>query len=290
MVDKIRLWVQICFTAVSNGYILGFAKGRIYTGALKKICVPGLNCYSCPGALGSCPIGSLQAVIGSTNYKFSFYVIGTLMVIGALCGRLVCGFLCPFGLVQDLLFRIPRLKKIRTLRADKFLRPLRFVVLGVFVIILPMFVVDFSGQGEPWFCKYICPSGTLFAAFPLTLMNEGLREAAGFLFAWKSVILVILLVLSIFIYRPFCRWLCPLGAIYSLFNPFSLYRYHIDKDKCTKCGKCRTACGFGIKVYENPNSFDCIRCGKCRDACPESAISVLRGLHRSGQSGASEHR
>ena len=96
--NRMRLWVQIVFTAVTNGYLLGFLRGRIYTGPTKAACVPGLNCYSCPGALGSCPIGSLQAVLGSRDYKFSFYAVGFLLFFGSLFGRFVCGWLCPFGL------------------------------------------------------------------------------------------------------------------------------------------------------------------------------------------------
>ena len=98
-----RLFCQSAFTALSNGYLRGFAKGEIFTGDSKIVCVPGLNCYSCPGALGSCPIGALQAVLGSRKFQISFYVLGFLMMVGAICGRFVCGWLCPFGLVQDLL-------------------------------------------------------------------------------------------------------------------------------------------------------------------------------------------
>lgn len=117
-ITDIRLMVQIGFTAITNGYLIGFTEGKIYKGSTKQICVPGLNCYSCPGAIGSCPIGSLQAVIGSKNFKFSFYIIGFLMIIGTTIGRFVCGWLCPFGLVQDFLYRIPS-KKIKKIPFDK---------------------------------------------------------------------------------------------------------------------------------------------------------------------------
>ncbi len=119
---SLRLWVQICFTALTNGYATGFAKGKIYTGPGKKFCLPGLNCYSCPGALGSCPIDSLQAVLGDRNYNFAFYVIGFLILVGALAGRFVCGWLCPFGLVQNLLYKIPFPKKLKKLPGDKILK------------------------------------------------------------------------------------------------------------------------------------------------------------------------
>lgn len=144
----LRLWVQVLFTALTNGYVIGFTEGKIYRGTSKKLCVPGLNCYSCPGAVGSCPIGSLQAVIGSKNYKFSFYVIGFLMIFGSLMGRFVCGWLCPFGLVQDLLHKIPFVKKIKKVPFDRYLRYLKYVILVVFVIAMPLLLVGESGYGK----------------------------------------------------------------------------------------------------------------------------------------------
>ena len=74
--QKVRLAIQLGFTALSNGYAQGFLKGEIYSGPLKQACVPGLNCYSCPGALGACPIGALQATLGSRSYQMAFYVLG----------------------------------------------------------------------------------------------------------------------------------------------------------------------------------------------------------------------
>lgn len=270
--SKSRLIVQLAFTAISNGYVQGFAEGRIFTGKTKAVCVPGLNCYSCPGALGSCPIGALQATLGNRNYKFAFYVLGFLMIVGAFFGRLVCGWLCPFGLVQDLIYKIPFFKKLKKLPGDKFLKWLKFVMLALFVIILPLFAVDAFGQGSPWFCKYICPSGTLGAGVPLTVLNEGLRSIIGWLYTWKVAILIVIVFLSILVYRPFCRYLCPLGAIYGLFNPVSLYRYKIDESKCTSCGACQKACKIDIKTFKTPNSMECIRCGDCIKACPHNAI------------------
>lgn len=275
-VKHLRLWVQAAFTALTNGYVSGFVNGRIYTGNTKALCVPGLNCYSCPGALGSCPIGSLQAVLGSRNYQFSFYIFGFLMVVGAIFGRFVCGWLCPFGLVQDLLYKIPFVKKLKKLPGDRFLKWLKYVILAGFVIILPMFAVDIIGQGQPWFCKWICPSGTLMAGIPLVSANPGLKEAAHWLFAWKLVVLIALILLSILVYRPFCHYLCPLGAIYGLFNPISFQRFTIDQDACTGCKVCQKACKLDIEVWKTPNSTECIRCGDCRKACPHQAIKKGR--------------
>lgn len=270
---SLRRWVQICFTAISNGYVSGFAKGKIYQGDLKQFCLPGLNCYSCPGALGSCPIGSLQAVLSSRDYKFSFYILGFFLLIGALAGRFVCGFLCPFGLVQDLINKIPFPKKLKRLPGEKGLRMIKFVLLVGFVIILPLTVLDIVGQGKPWFCEFVCPSGTLFAGIPLVASNPPLQAALGFLFTWKMAILVVLMLLSVIIYRPFCRYLCPLGAVYGCFNSVAFVRYQVDKTKCTTCGICHKACPMDIKTYEKPNSIECVRCGACKKACPHGAIN-----------------
>lgn len=273
----IRLWVQILFAALTNGYVNGFIQSKIYTGPTKALCVPGLNCYSCPGALGACPIGSLQAVIGSRNYQFSFYIIGFLMAVGALIGRVVCGFLCPFGLVQDLLHKIP-VPKIKKLPGEKYLRYLKYVILAVFVLLLPMFAVNIIGQGDPWFCKWICPSGTLLGGIPLVAGNPDLQAAVGWLFDWKVFLLASILVLSMFSYRPFCKVLCPLGAVYGVFNPISLYHLRLDEEKCVDCGICKEICKMGIDPRKTPNSPECIRCGDCVRACPKGALAKGFGI------------
>ncbi len=264
--------VQALWTLLTNSYLTGFLQGKIYRGNLKKICLPGLNCYSCPGAIGACPIGAMQAVIDSWNFKFAFYVAGFLMFVGAVTGRFVCGWLCPFGLIQDLLHKIPFPKKITTFPGDKPLRKLKYVVLVLFVILLPMFLVDILGQGAPYFCKFICPAGTLEGGLPLVLLNKSMHSAIGWLYAWKNLLLFVTIIISLFIYRPFCKYICPLGAIYSVFNPVSVFRYRVDKNKCTDCGACAKACKMQVNPAENANDLECIRCGACKKACPVKAI------------------
>lgn len=264
--------VQILWALLTNSYLIGFVQGKIYKGKLKNLCVPGLNCYSCPGAVGTCPIGAMQAVIGNWNFKIAFYAAGFLMFIGALMGRFVCGWLCPFGLIQDLLYKIPFPKKLRAFKGDKLLRKLKYVVLLLFVILLPMFLVDVLGQGAPYFCKLICPAGTLEGGIPLVLLNKSMHSALGWLYAWKNVLLLLTVFLSILIYRPFCKYICPLGAVYSVFNPISVFRYRIDKEKCVDCGACAEACKMQVNPAENPNHPECIRCGQCKKACPKQCI------------------
>lgn len=265
---------QALWALLTNSYLIGFVQGKIYKGRLKNLCVPGLNCYSCPGAVGSCPIGSLQAVIGNWNFKFAFYVAGFLVFVGALIGRFVCGWLCPFGLVQDLLHKIPFPKKIKTFRGDKLLRKLKYVILAVFVILLPLYLVDIMDQGSPYFCKLICPAGTLEGGIPLVLLNKSMRRAIGWLYVWKNVLLAVTVLLSILIYRPFCKYICPLGAIYSVFNPISVFKYRVDKNKCTQCGVCAKVCKMQVNPSKTPNHPECIRCGQCKKICPTGAITA----------------
>lgn len=270
---RARLIVQLAFTALTNGYVSGFLGQKLYKGDLKKFCLPGLNCYSCPGALGSCPIGALQAVAGDRSYSFSLYAMGFLVMVGALVGRLVCGFLCPFGLVQDLMYKIPIRKFLRRIPGDRYLRYIKYIILLLMVLVLPDRATNIIGQGDPWFCKWICPSGTLFGGIPQVLSTPALQATLGFLFSWKMGILLLILALSAVNYRPFCKYLCPLGAIYGLCNPISLYHLEVDREKCTRCGKCSRTCGMGVDVPQAPNSPECIRCGKCTGICPEGALS-----------------
>ena len=272
--SKLRLSAQFMFAAVTNSYLAGFAKGTIYKGKLKSICVPGLNCYSCPGAYGACPIGSLQAMFTKRNYGtgkaapaavFPLYVLGLIMLFGVVCGRLICGLLCPFGLVQDLLHKIPiyHKLKIKTFPGDRMLRYMKYIILLVFVVLLPIF----TPQAFPWFCKLICPSGMLLGGIPLMAANEGLRSAAGGFTVLKLAVVFVTVILSMMIFRPFCKYLCPLGALYAVMNKFSFYGYVYDKSKCTSCGACEKGCEMGVDITKNINSAECIRCGKCVAAC-----------------------
>ncbi len=269
-----RLVIQLVSAAVCNGYAAGFAQGKIFTGPTKAVCLPVLNCYSCPGALGACPIGALQNAIGGAWRHIPFYVLGSLMLFGILLGRLVCGFLCPFGLVQDLLHKIPTRKFHVPRRVDRALRLLKYVVLFGMVVGLSLLVTTEAGVTPPFFCEFLCPAGTLGAGIPLLLANEDLRAVVGALFDWKLLVLVAILVAAVLVPRPFCRYLCPLGALYGLFNRFSFYRMGVDEGRCVGCGACDRACPMGVEVRADPNSPECIRCGACRKACPTDAIAA----------------
>ena len=273
---RFRGWIQAAATLLTNIHIPNLLKGKIYQGKVKTICVPGLNCYSCPAATGACPIGAFQAVVGSSKFKFTYYITGFFILLGVLLGRFICGFLCPFGWFQDLLHKIPG-KKLSTAKL-KPLRYLKYVILVVFVILLPAFVTNSLGMGDPFFCKYICPQGVLEGAIPLSLANSGIRAALGHLFTFKFTVLALFIILSILFYRPFCKWICPLGAIYSLFNKVSFLKIQVDHEKCVGCQKCSRVCKMDVNVVDTPNHPECIRCGECMKACPTDAICYHYGF------------
>lgn len=272
---KVRLWVQVIYTIITNGYLYGFLQGKIYKGNLKYACVPGLNCYSCPGALASCPLGALQAALNERRVEVPFAVLGFFFVFGSVFGRFICGWLCPFGLLQDLLHKIPIFRKRKQLPGHEILKYMKYLVLFGLVGIGSSFV--FSGFAKiPAFCKYLCPSGTFMGAIPLLTLNESLRQQAGGLFFWKFGILLLLVVLSVKIYRPFCQYLCPLGAIYGWFNRFSLVQVHWQKEGCTSCMACKKACPVDLPPEKISVSPECIKCGKCVDACKMGCLSFKK--------------
>lgn len=268
-----RLLIQCLAAVFQNGYFQGFFQKTVFSGKTKGVCVPGLNCYSCPGALFACPIGALQGALNRRSAAAIQYVLGLLLLFGVVLGRLVCGFLCPFGLVQDLLHKIRTKKLTVPLAVDRPLRYLKYAVLAILVVILPLTLADAYGVAYPYFCKLLCPAGTLEGGIPLVTTSPELSAMTGALFALKMSILIAVLALSVFLFRPFCKYLCPLGALYGLFNGVGLYRLAVDKNKCVRCGRCERECPMQAPILTNPNHPECIRCQKCINVCPTRAIS-----------------
>ena len=264
----LRLFVQLCFTALTNGYAAGFVSGAIYKGPGKQFCLPGLNCYSCPGAVASCPLGALQNALSAMPNKLPLYIAGALLLMGLALGRLICGFLCPFGLIQELLHKIPG-QKIKKGRWSRRLSWLKYAVLAVFVVALPLWYAYAQGLPVPAFCKYICPAGTLEGGLPLLALRSEYRALAGWLFTWKAALCAAILLACVFLYRAFCRFLCPLGAIYSLFSRVALLAFRVDGGKCDGCGLCVRRCPMDV---ERVGDRECIQCGGCRQICPRGAI------------------
>ena len=269
-----RRLIQVYAALLYNAHAKGFIQGDIYTGPIKNLCVPGLNCYSCPGAIGACPLGALQNALAATGSRAPWYVLGILLLFGLTLGRTICGWLCPMGLIQELLHKIPtpKLKKSRITRALSYLK---YGVLIVFALALPL-IYAARRVPLPAFCKYICPAGTLEGAVGLLAnpANADKLSMLGVLFTRKLVILIVILAACVFIYRAFCRFLCPLGAIYGLFARVALIGVRVDAGKCTGCGRCVARCGMDIRSV---GDHECIHCGACAAECPTQAISLKCG-------------
>jgi len=265
--DKInfkRKLIQLYSALLCNAYLKGFINGRIYRGDFKFLCSPGLNCYSCPAAVMACPLGALQNALNNLNYKIGWYVLGIIMLYGVMLGRSICGWLCPVGLMQDLLYKIKSFK-IKKSKFTRWLSYLKYFILIYLVILTPLYYT------VPGFCKYICPAGTLSALALLANSNNNkLFNMLGFLFANKFIILIALSLACVVCYRFFCRFICPLGAIYSLFNKFNIIGVKLDNNKCVNCNACVNFCKLDIK---HVGDHECINCGECVKTCNYNAIN-----------------
>lgn len=293
-----RGWVQLVAAVIANnGLTQRWTKG---------IPCLGFNCYACPLAAVACPIGSLQHFVG--QHAVPWYVLGLIGLVGALGGRFACGWLCPFGWLQDLLYRIPLPKW-----AVRPHRPISWWLIGAislgylaglwatitsageFPLVLALYLLGglalyvYLGQGrmfalvgivlitawltaEPWFCK-LCPAGTLEGGIPQVLLHSELSRMIGPLFWLKIALLIVFLIGAAVIHRPFCRWFCPLGACWSLFNRWSTLQMTVAST-CIHCGRCQQVCPVDIRIDQNPCSPDCIRCMQCVSACPVSCIHI----------------
>lgn len=267
-----RKLIQLAAFGFTNMHVGNFLGAKIYTGPWKKFCVPGLNCYSCPAASFACPIGALQAVNGSMRYSFSFYVVGLLLAFGVILGRAICGFLCPFGLIQELIAKIPTRKR----KLPGWTRYIKYAVLIWFVLLWPWLqkASNPMGMADPMFCKYVCPSGLLLAGLPLLAGDPALRSVIGPIFTIKACVLAAVIAGCVWVRRFFCKVLCPLGAIYGLLNKLSFYRLQVDRHACVGCGKCAAVCPMDVDPVRTPDSAECIRCGDCAHACPKNAIRM----------------
>jgi len=244
-----------------NSYVQGILTASLYQGSLKSYCTPLLNCYACPSALFSCPIGTLQHFMVTGNVPF--YGVGTLSVIGATVGRMTCGTLCPFGFLQDLLYKFQSWK----VSIPAWTRFFRYAVLVGLVFLIPYIT------HENWFSK-LCPMGTLIGGLPWVTMNVNVRSMIRALFWVKIAILLFFVTTSTMVKRPFCRAICPLGAIFSLFNKSSFLQLAWNPDTCTRCGKCQKICPVDIRPDRNWTDPDCLRCLDCT-RCPSLKLTTV---------------
>lgn len=260
LLQKTTRWkVQLVTSVVLNAYFL-----NVYFPLMKRVPCTGFNCHACPAATFACPIGSLQD--SATLRQMPFYMLGILGIVGILIGRLSCGWFCPFGFLQELLYRI---------RSPKFEITHRLSWMPYAVLILMVGVIPLVTY-ELWFCK-LCPAGTLEAGIPVVLTDAAVRSQIGWFFGLTLAILAVFLVAMVMTKSPFCRFVCPLGAIYSPFNRHSVLQLEVDHDSCIKCSRCREVCPVDIDISEDANSSECIRCLECAKICPVEAVGYKGG-------------
>lgn len=225
---------------------------------------PFLNCQACEMATGGCPIGMLQYSL--IKKKVPYLVIGVMILSGVLLGRTICGWFCPFGFVSDIFDRISTHKFKPNIK-------LNYIKYGALILVCSAFLWSF-----PVFCVFFCGSGKILGILPYYL-TTGLSSLKEFFItgAWlKSFLAFHLCALVIYILgaayisgRWFCRYICPLGAFYGLFNYVTPFKVCHDKTKCTHCGACKKVCPMNVDL-ERGNFSDitgCIRCGRCTKLC-----------------------
>ena len=244
---KNRRFYQIITTLFANSYYFSF---------LKYCSFPVFNCYSCPLAVFACPVGTIQFFLARGS--FPFLAVGIIGLTGILVGRMTCGWLCPFGFLQELMYKISPYRIKLSHKWDN----LKYVFLGLGVIILPLFWVDSFGLGEHYFCE-ICPAGTLEAGIPHLLMDASLRPLAGGFFIFKLMLLFATIFLVFVVRRGFCRLICPLGAMLGVFNGIAGLKISVNKPKCNQCAQCFTDCPVDLNIYEAEGSPSCINCLEC---------------------------
>jgi hypothetical protein len=264
-IHLLRPWVQLAMLILLVGPgILYWALSKWSTAPAplawlreKMHQVPGcvFHCYACPWASFACPIGLIASFAAEPWRIFPLMTVGVIVLAGGLAGSLVCGWACPFGYLQDLAARVPT----RKVRLPNWMGAGRFVVLGLFVILLPLLL---GKKDNPVFICSICPAGALEASVPFIAARAA--EGKWVWMSWyKTMILAAFLASMLFIYRPWCKLLCPLGGLLSLFNRVSLLRLRFVSDSCTECNICRSKCSMGVDVETAVNTTDCIRCMEC---------------------------
>ena len=236
----------------SLGLLLGFF-GATGIG-MTHLIFPGLHCYACPWAVTICPIGLAQNLIifGAVPY----FWIGMLVVYGLAAGRGFCGWFCPFVTLNDLL----SFRKVKIQRTASYFK---FVVLAATLLGAWAFA-------DTIFCK-LCPVASLEASIPYLIMGVA-KVNRPFLIHMGT--LGVTLIGMVLIARFWCRYLCPMGALLSLFNRVSFMKLRLDKERCSECGVCTSKCPMGIEPHYQYDNHNCIKCGRCVDSCHLNALSL----------------
>ncbi len=264
-----RHLVQLCVTLLYNPNIFkASGSSGVYLPS-DQACVPGLNCQYCRYSAAGCPLGITQQAFAGGFTAIAWKTWGIFALFALLFGRMICGWACPIGFFQDLLDKVP-LPKIPKSRITCCLSYLKYIISAVFIIGLPFYTGHFTPRGMTAFCAKICPGNLMEAVILPNLMRGNWNNLALALDNSKFAGIMLLLTAMLVIYRPFCRFICPLGAFYGFFNKFALLGMKVEHNKCLNCHTCVRQCKMDIKRV---GDHECIGCGKCIAGCPANAIS-----------------
>ena len=254
--EKIRLKIQLAAVVALNIGVVNW----------HTVCFPVLNCHSCPISVFACPLGVIGQFAAVGMIPLS--VVGLLILTGLVAGRFLCGWVCPFGFVQELLYKVPYMK----FGIPGWMRFLKYGVFAGLVVAVPVFL---STSSPLYFCR-LCPVGSIESAIPWAVMR-GSADAIGL--SARLAILFGIVVLAMGHRRFFCKVLCPLGACLSVFNRLSLV-FPRRNEQCTQCASCGTTCPMetgrkkGQVAVFAPNPEECISCLECRKKCPTHAVQL----------------
>ena len=264
-----RYLTQVVVAFLYNSKPFVKLEGKKLAVPVQDVCVPGLNCMHCRYSLAGCPLGIAQKAMRGGWESVAWQVWGILVLIALIFGRMICGWACPIGFFQELLHKVP-VPKINKNKFTRKLANLKYIVGVVLVLAIPYYTGHYTSNGISSFCATICPGLLLEAAILPKVLNGQWSALTSLFYNARFYWLLFLIITMLVVYRPFCRFLCPLGAVYGLFNKFSLMGIKVDKHKCVHCKVCRKVCKMDVKIA---GDRECISCGECLDKCPTKAIS-----------------
>ncbi len=237
------------------------------------------------------------------NVVFPWLAIASFLIIGILIGKSLCGWICPFGFIEDLVDLIKRKKGEPSLRTHESMIYIKYAVLGIAMFIsLSFSAAKLAGVSRSYENALgifavapftaLSPAETLFATLPNLIQDFSNAVAtnqvdilAGFsslppLFWVQLFIMIGVLIFAAYVPRGWCRYFCPHGAIMAILNRFSFIGLRRDPVKCAKggCRKCVEICPTRVPILDLPwekfSDPECIYCLKCVDACENKAIKL----------------
>nr|WP_315020430.1 4Fe-4S binding protein [uncultured Aminipila sp.] len=225
------------------------------------------------GSLKSIYVCAIEGNFDLATCGPQLILVSVIFLLTAMLGRFFCGWMCAFGTLMDFLYfisyKITRRKVKVNYKVDKALKSLKYIVLAISVIFIWTLGQNLFKGSNPWDIFGIYTS---FGEH--SVLNEFVKSN------WIGVGLLGIVVLGgLFIERFFCRYLCPLGAIFSILSKLRIIKIRKTENNCGKCNRCSKACSMGINLNpkEVVTSGECINCFKCTSACPRNNLNIMAG-------------